>query len=78
MCPNLRSLFVQIENTNTFLIHILSTPASRARAGNLHVFYGEFVVIGQLLTGKDFARGKNDDVLLAVNVNYFGVAIGLK
>lgn len=40
-------------------------------------FNGELVIVCELLSSIDFAHGKNDNVLLTVNIDHAGVAVGL-
>lgn len=40
-------------------------------------FDGELVIVRELLASIDFAHGENDNVLLTVNIDHAGVAVGL-
>lgn len=40
-------------------------------------FDGELVIVCELLASIDFAHGENDNVLLTINIDHTGVAVGL-
>ena len=60
------------------LVHILLAFSCTAVTLDLHVLYGELVVIGQLFPREDFSQGKNNNVFLPKNVYNLAVAIWLK
>ena len=59
------------------LVHIFAAPLGPASAWNFVVFDGKLVVVGQLFTGNNFARGEYDDVFFAEYVHNLGVTVGL-
>lgn len=56
---------------------MLATSFSSAAARNFVVFDVELVVVSQLFAGHDASQGKDDDVLLAENVDDLRVAVRL-
>lgn len=59
------------------LVHMLATSFGSAATRNLVVFDVELVVISQLFAGHNSSQSKDDDVLLAKNINDLRVAVWL-
>ena len=73
------------ENEHTYvhvrwiaLVQIDSTVACSTVAGNLHVFFGEGIIVGQFGPVRDVHQSIDDDVFDTAGENRFSETVGLE